>query len=175
MAEKDTGYVVYIKGEPLEVEPEIVPIESDFGKILKEAERVAEELGLEEDKWDVITDDDRYIAMVEIGQKFEAFSTDNYLDYLDDYYVWDRVGKRWTDHFTWENRDESTQDKEDAMELLSIKMTEWIAGTLYEGDVEDMEAFAEKWKIPFSTELFGHFDYMFDRTYPNWNSSSAYC
>lgn len=46
MAGKDTGYVVYIKGEPLEVEPEIVPIESDFGKILNEAERVAEELGL---------------------------------------------------------------------------------------------------------------------------------
>jgi hypothetical protein len=175
MAKKESGYLVYVKeGDELpEVFPEIVPFESEFGKLRKEAERLAAEIGLKDDTWDFCQGDERYLVLSSWGG-MEAWLADSFFDYQDDYYVYDRVGERWTDDFTWEKRDEAVMNSEDAMLLLSFRMMERF-GRFDEDNLEEMKVFAKKWKIPFSAELFGQFDEMFNGQYPYWNSSSAKC
>lgn len=173
---KENGLLVYVQegSELPDVFPTIVPFECEFGKQLEEVERLAEGLGLKEGSWDFCEDnEDRYLVLAN-WRELEVWTSNNYFIYQDDYYIYDMVKKRWTDDFTWEKRDEAVADSEDAMFLLSIRMTEGF-GQFDEKELEEMEAFSKKWKVPFSAELFGRFDNMFNEQYPYWNSSSAQC
>lgn len=177
---KKTGHLVYYKKN--QKMPEVTPFEYDDAP-RQAAEKAiavwAKMDGMINESWSYCTEG-RYVAVYdEVGYDYvECHSTENCWNrmYTRDYLVYDTVKKRWLSKDPWDDRNEITENSQEAIEVLSSQLF-LNFDSMDQNKLDEMSEFAKKWNIPFSAKMIGNFTKMFVSQFPewNWNSSSAYC